>query len=224
MLLLSRRFRLSLAMLTLWASAVDAATPGFVADFEGDLHGFGGGSTSYTNPASGGADDSGYLRIANVAVAGNLGTRTISPDLTGNYIADGVTGVRFTLRDVGVDDPLEIHALVGTSQLNMWQSVLGVDPPTGSWQEYSVDLSDPSQWVRTLGTGSFEDALANADRLTFRHDVAPYEQFPDPIEADFGIDDVTLTGPAAIPIAGPFGLAVLGISLSAAAALVLSRR
>ena len=175
-------------------TTVDAATVGFVEEFSGaTTGGWSGGSGSYLLVSSGGAGGvaDGYLEITNT-VPFKLGARNRDLDYTGNLSADGVTGFRFSLKDVGERDPLEIHVGVGTAFGNFWLSADGFSPSQDAWTEYSVDLTDSSAWVRIIGNGTFADAVSNSDRLLFRHDVAPFRQEPSNIMADIGIDRITV--------------------------------
>ncbi len=127
---------------------------------------------------------------ANTDFAAKLGTRTEAAAFTGDLLDDGVTGFSFWLNDVGSDDALEIHVGVGTAFANFWLTVDGFSPPENQWAEFSVDLADPSGWVQIIGSGSFENALGQSDRLLFRHDLSPLGRFPDAIAADVGIDRI----------------------------------
>lgn len=168
-----------------------AATVGFTEEFNNDLGGFGGGSQSYIRIASGGVGgvNDGFLRFANTT-ATRLGTRTLASEFTGDLLQDGVTGFSFWLNDIGADDDLEIHVGLGTAFVNVWLSVEGFRPPENQWAEFSVDLSDPSDWIQIIGSGSFEEALGESDRLLFRHDLPPLGMFPDNIAADVGVDRI----------------------------------
>lgn len=202
------------------AFAAYAVTPGFVAGFESNFHGFGGGS-SYANPATGGVGGGGYLAVSN-AFANQLGARTENADLTGNYTLAGVTGIRLSLNDTGSDDALELHLVIGEAFSNVWQYDTGFDPPNGSWTEVSIPLNDGTGWTQIQGSGTFAAAKAASDRLLLRHDVAPYIQFPDPIAADFGVDDIILEPvPIPTPAAGgvwlgafTFAVIVFGSSMA----------
>ncbi|HEY8154445.1 MAG TPA: hypothetical protein VII72_09995 [Myxococcota bacterium] len=213
------------AILCLLAAPASAATPGFVEDFSAGTGGFGGGSAvaQVGSGGVGGAADP-YLTISNAAV-GNLGAFSQGADLVGNLPADGVTGYTFWLRDTGADDALEIHVGIGTLS-NFWLSFGGFMPPTGSWQQFAVDLGNQNQWVQIIGTGTFQSALASSNRILFRHDVPPLVQNPNPIAADFGLDRIqVLPAPsAAAPAISAAGRAALGVLLCAAVALELHRR
>ena len=211
------------------ATSARAATPGFVEDFNAGIGGFGGASTvtQVTSGGVGGASD-GYLQISN-ALAGQLGAFTTEVDLVGNLPADGVTGYSFWLRDVGANNSHEIHVGVGSPVLalfpNFWLSVPGFVPPDGSWQQFTVDLTNPSQWVQIIGTGTFQAALAATDHLLFRHDLAPLTQFPDLASGDFGLDRIqVLPVPAPLPAVSAPGRAALVALLGAIAAVALRRR
>jgi len=209
------------------AAPAGAATPGFIEDFTAGSAGFGGGST-VTHVGSGGVGGAAdpYISISN-AVTTNLGSFSASANLVGDLPSDGVTGYSFWLRDTGADDALEIHVGVGAPGSNFWLSIPGFSPPSGSWQQFSVDLTNPSQWVRIIGSGTFQNALANSNRLLFRHDVPPLVQTPNPIAADFGLDRIqVLPAPVVttVPAVSAAGRAALGVLLCAVVALVLHRR
>ena len=217
---------LIVAVFCVLAAPAGAVTPGFVEDFTGGVAGFGGGST-VTLVSSGGVGGAGdpYITISNAGVS-NLGAFSQSANFIGNLTASGVTGYSFWLRDTGADDPLEIHVGVGTPT-NFWLSFFGFQPPTGSWQQFSVDVSSPSQWVQIIGTGTFSAALTGSDRLLFRHDVAPLIQNPNAIAADFGLDRIqVLPAPpvSAVPAFSAAGRAALGVLLCAVVAFQLHRR
>ncbi len=114
---------------------------------------------------------------------------------------------------------------MGTALSNFWLSIPGFSPPDGSWQQFSVDLANPSQWVQIIGTGTFQAALAASNRLLFRHDVPPLVQNPNDVAGDFGLDRIqVLPAPPNVPAASAPGLAVLAILLVALAGLALYRR
>ncbi len=174
-----------------------------------------------TSGGVGGAPDP-YISISRV-LAGNLGASSFAPDLVGNLPADGVTGYSFWLRDTDADDDHEIHVGVGNS-VNFWLSMTGFAPPDGSWQQFSVDLTNPSQWVQIIGTKAFSNALATSDRLLFRHDVPPLVMAPNQVVGDFGLDRVqVLPVPAGVPAVSAPGRAVLALLLVALTGLGVYR-
>lgn len=183
------------------------ATPvaGFV-DHIGSGVGNWGGGDGYSNPGTGGvlgAGD-GFLLVSTLppSFQTNLGARSLDPAYQGDWSAAGITQVKLSLKDVGNADPLEIHFCVG-SGLNFWQYDVGFVPATSAWTEFTVDLTSAS-WTQIVGSGTFASALAGADRILIRHDVAPYGQFPDAIEAEVGIDEIKLlNGSTAVPLAHP---------------------
>ena len=216
---------LILASMAALAVEAFAATPGFEEDFSAGTGGFGAFGSVVTHVASGGVGGAAdpYIAISN-ALVGFLGSFSSAPNLVGNLPADGVTGYSFWLRDTGANENLEIHVGVGAVFTNVWLSIPGFAPPDGSWQQFTVDLTNPSQWVQILGSGTFQAALASSDRLLFRHDVPPLTQFPDAVAADFGLDRIqVLPVPAAIPAVSAPGRAVLGLLLVALAGLAAAR-
>jgi hypothetical protein len=191
------------------AAAALAVDVGHVDEFAAadDLANWGGGAFSYTNPGTGGVGgaDDGFLHVSNVGFAASqLGVRSGNTAYAGDWIADGATGVSFYLRNMSGDDALEIHFGIGLAFSNFWQLNVGFSP-TDEWQQFSVDFTDPGNWTQTIGGGTFEEALQNADRILFRHDVSPFMQQPDAIEAGFGLDRVVI-----LPAPGAAG--VLGLS------------
>ncbi|MEP0847522.1 MAG: PEP-CTERM sorting domain-containing protein [Phycisphaerae bacterium] len=199
-------FLLALAGGTL-ASAGNAAQVGYVQDFNSGLGGFGGNSSSYVVVPSGGVGGAGdgFLEVTNTFPS-NLGTRTTAAEFTGNLTADGVTGFSVWLKDTDNFDDLEIHVGVGASFLNFWLYTVPFYP-TSEWTEHFVDLSDTANWVQTIGSGTFADALANSDRLLIRHDLAPFMQDPDNKAGDFAIDRVTvLPEPSSLALLAVVGL------------------
>jgi len=217
--------RLLLLLIGGFAAQAGAATPGFVEDFTAGTGGFTPGSavTQVTSGGVGGASDP-YLSIAN-SLVGFLGSASTAVPLTGNLTADGVTGYSFWLRDTGANDSLQIHVGVGTTLVNFWLSVPGFTPPDGSWQMFTVDVTNASQWVQIIGTGTFQDALASSDRLLFRHDVPPLGQFPDAVAADFGLDRISvLPTPAGVPSLRATGGGALAALLLGVGVFGLARR
>lgn len=169
---------------------------GFLETWPGtSLQGWTGGSI-YSNPGTGGVGGpgDGFLIVATATLA-NLGTVNLGPDYGGNWRATGVTLVKLWLDDVNADEPLEIHFAIGNGA-NLWQYNPGFSPPEHAWQEFTVNLGSASNFTQTIGTGTFQSALENVDRIQIRHDLAPYMQAPDKILGDVGIDNLLLTNDA----------------------------
>ncbi|MFO0973380.1 MAG: hypothetical protein U1A27_08095 [Phycisphaerae bacterium] len=172
------------------ASSSFAALPGSIEDFSTGLGGFFSQSIRWVSSGGVGGAGDGYAEPFRDLFAGNLGATSADPLFTGSLIADGVTGYEFWLNDTGADDPLSIHMAIGVAQVNVWMNINGISPPLHQWQQYTIDFSNPSDWVQIQGSDSFADALALTDRLLIRHDLAPYSQVPDSIIGDFGLDRV----------------------------------
>ena len=181
--------------------ALSDPTFGFVEDFAAPGIGSWGGGSILSNPLTGGFGGAGdgYLQVATTATA-NLGARSAGAEYLGNWTAAGIDEVHLWLDDVGADEPLEIHFLIG-SGTNFWSYDTGFAPPLGSWAEFVVPLNGPTGWTRVTGSGTFADALANVQQILIRHDKAPYVQQPDPLKGDFGIDRIVLTSSSATPAA-----------------------
>jgi len=186
--------------------AAQAVQPGFVENFTSGLGGFGGGSQSYSNPGTGGVGGAGdgFLEIGN-QFAGRLGGRSTASQYAGDYQADGVHAISFFLKDTGADDELGIYVGVG-NRGNFWVAG-GFAPAEDVWTKYSVNLFNQAAWTQIIGSGSFDDALANADRILFRHDLPPIFQSPDSLAGDFGVDRIRL-----IPAPGAAWLALAGLA------------
>ncbi len=192
------------------AASALAVDVGNVDEFAtaGDLENWGGGSLIYTNPGTGGVGGAGdgYLRVENDIFAAQLGARALDAAYNGDWLAAGATGLSFWLRDESLTNPIEIHVGIGQAFGNFWLNTQGFTL-TSEWQQFSVDFSNPGEWTQIIGGGTFEDALTVVDRVLFRHDVAPFNQQPNFIQAGFGIDRVTILPTPGV--AGVLGLASL---------------
>ena len=196
-----------LAALALTGAALAAPTLGFLESWPGaSLQGWGGGS-ALSNPGTGGTGGSvdGYLRFSTPnGGQRRLGVNSFGTEYAGDWTAAGITQVRLWLNDVGTDDPLEIHLSVGDGTSNFWQYNVAFMPPHERWAEFVVDLTSDANWTRIIGAGTFAQALQAVDRVHVRHDLAPFGQSPDLIDADVGLDRVLLTnGVTGIAPGGP---------------------
>lgn len=192
-----------------------APTLGFVEHWSGTgLNGWGGGSV-YSNPGTGGVGGTGdgYLNVLTPGPFGSsLGAFSSATQYSGDWLAAGITQVRFWLNDVGADEPLEMHfsignAIAGSSTANIWQYDTGFIPPLHAWAQFSVDLTSSAAFTHIIDNppgGTYAQALQTVNRVLIRHDNAPYQQFPDLLDGDVGIDALLLTnGIVGVPIAGP---------------------
>jgi hypothetical protein len=189
-----------LSLVSLFATLATASpassdpTFGFVENFSSPGIGSWGGGSTLANPLTGGFGGvgDGFLQVSTTAAA-NLGARSDGPEYAGNWTAAGINEVHLWLNDVGADEPLEIHFLIGPAS-NFWSYNVGFAPPLHSWAEFVVPLNGPTGWTRTIGTtGTFADALTHVEQILIRHDKAPFIQQPDPLKGDFGIDHIVLT-------------------------------
>lgn len=208
---LAPRLRAALALSTLLLVAAPSVsrsqpTAGFIETFPGtSVQGFGGGS-QYANPGTGGYQGAGdgYLRVSTQAVANWGAHSALNPNFAGDYAAAGIVSISFRANDVGADEAFELHLGIGNSS-NFWQYNSGFAPPNGSWGLFTVPLSGPAGWTQIVGTGTFADALQNADRILFRHDLAPYVSSPNTIRGDAGIDHIELVGAPTSTTRGSWG-------------------
>ena len=74
--------------------------------------------------------------------------------------------------------------------MNIWFSQDGFLPSETDWEKFSVDITDSSKWTQTQGSGTFENAINNSNRLLFRHDSPPLETGPEKVNSEFGIDRI----------------------------------
>ncbi|MEM1330967.1 MAG: PEP-CTERM sorting domain-containing protein [Planctomycetota bacterium] len=179
---------------------------GFFEDFDSGTGGFGfnpgQSSVEITNPGTGGVGGAGdgFLSVETTS-NDQLAARAVNAQqYQGDYLAAGVTSISFWLRDLGQQDAAIIRVGLGARQGNFWVSNRSWDA-TDDWQRFGVELTDASQWTQIIGSGSFEDALRNADALQFRHAVLPDGRRPDSLAGSFGVDRIALV-PAPSAVAG----------------------
>jgi len=184
---------------------------GFVEGFASGTSGFDAFGMSVTNPGTGGVGGAGdgFLSIAR-ATPGRFAARSIGKDYGGDYIAAGVTEIRFALRDINAPDVgMEIRLGIGNTN-NFWVSN---DSwlPGAAWQVFSADLGDAGAWTPVIGSGTFENALRSADRLQFRHETLPVDDgmAADDFAGDVGVDDI-----AFLPAPGALALALGSVPLA----------
>jgi hypothetical protein len=190
-------FALVLAgLLSLAAAAGAAPTLGFVETFPGLTVGTWGGGAIVSNPGTGGTGGvpDGYLLIQTPnGTVHNLGSDSGGNEYLGDWTVAGITQVRLWLNDVGTNDPLEMHFVIGKAFTNVWQYNTTFLPPLHQWSEFVVDLSSSANWTHIIGTGTFTQALQNVDRVLVRHDKTPYAMQPDALDGDVGLDHLLLT-------------------------------
>ena len=79
---------------------------------------------------------------------------------------------------------------------NFWFYNTAFSPSAHDWGEFVVDLSSAASFTHVLGTGTFEDALADVDRIQIRHDtLAVRDVRRCHLQGDVGIDHLELVGP-----------------------------
>jgi hypothetical protein len=171
---------------------------GFVEDFATTLGEFGGGD-SYSNPGTGGVGGAtdGFLLVER-AKPFHFGTRSFAAAFTGDYLAAGITKIRFALNDVGADQVFAIHFGIGAGGGNFWLYTTAFTPPENAWAEFEVDLTNEALFTRIRGSGTFAEALSGATNILIRHDLPPLTDSPDDIAGELGIDHIQLIGPAPV--------------------------
>jgi len=206
---------------SLSATLCSAVQPGYRESFLGtSIAGWAGG-TFPTNPGTGGVNGAGdgFLLISRGPTIGNLGAYSEQAPYLGDWMAAGITAVSLWLSDVNAPQSLEIHFSIGDPNSfpqNFWQYNPGFIPPAGRWAQFMV-LLDSTQFTRTIGTGSFAGALQNVTKIHVRHDKAPFQQTPDQIVGDFGLDDLFLIAPGAAGVDADARTGVRPVELSAVA-------
>lgn len=131
--------------------------------------------------------DSGYLLISR-ETPGPFAVRSTDPGIAAY---SNFEVIEFSYRDFNDPDNLEIRVGVGNEN-NFWVSNESFIP-TADWQRGVVDITDASQWTQVRGSGLFADAIENADRLQFRHEVDPISDgspSADDAIGDIGIDRI----------------------------------
>ena len=124
-----------------------------------------------------------------------LGAFSSGSEYNGDWLAAHVNQIKLKLNDVGTSQSLEIHLSIGTAS-NLWQYNTAFLPPPNAWGSFSVDLDDSLNFTHIINGGqTFASVLRFADRILVRHDNAPFQQTPNTIAGDFGLDDIELTNP-----------------------------
>jgi hypothetical protein len=183
-----------LLLLFVPASASAAVTLGFIEKFPSGVGAWAGNGAAISNPGTGGVDGDGYLQVSSLALASRLATRSDGLEYHGDWINAGINQIKLYLNDIGTDQNLSIHVVVGNPS-NFWLCNTGFAPPLNAWGQFTVDLTDSANFTHIIsfdGLG-FAAALRNADRLHIRHDVAPYAQGAHTLLGDYGIDNIELT-------------------------------
>ena len=174
-----------------------------------------------TNIATGGpagADDN-FLRLTSLGGDG-AGSRlmALNADWSGNWLAAGITHVRFNAINFGTTD-LTLRLIVEDPIPGPPQNIAassGVLLASGSgWQSIEIDLFGPSGLTALLGT--VDGALTNATIIRLYHN-STLDFPPQPIAAQLGIDNFTAIA-AEVPEPSVMMLLAAGM-----AALALYRR
>lgn len=156
-----------------------------------------------------GVDDS-YLQLTSLGTSTSGGRLTaINTDWGGNWLASGITHVRFNAINFGNTDVtlrlLVEDATAGPPTNVAASSGLVLNAGSG-WQSLEIDLFGPSGLTALLGT--VDDALTNATIIRLYHSNAL--AFPgEPIAAQIGLDNIRAVG-AAVPEPSPAWLLAVG--------------
>lgn len=177
-------------------SALAIPRLGYVQTFSGGTLGGFDSQDARTNPGTDGVDGAGdgYLHIS-IPGLGHLGAASSDTAFVGDWMGANVTQLKFWLNDTDAPQAIEIHVVIGNEN-NFWESNVGFTPPANSWAQFTLDLSDSTQFTQIIPLISgYAAALQNVDILLFRHDLPPIIKNPDLIAGDFGLDDIELSNP-----------------------------
>jgi len=189
-----RLYSLLLLFLCTTALGVAQANLGQIDTFsDGTTQSWAGGS-SPTNIASGGPAGSGdrYLQIS--ATANFLATFNIDR-WGGSFTAANITRIECDLKNLGAT-PLVVRLVLFASDGSRWSSTNAVSLDAGSaWTDAAWDLSD-SGFERTVGTGTFAQAMAGIERIMLRHEPT-ITAGGTSVTGALGIDNFSAPAPAA---------------------------
>jgi hypothetical protein len=195
----------ALAVVCLAAAAPAAAgvTVGFVEEWPGTDEAGWSSFATHSNPGTGGflGVGDGYMRVARTT-AQQLGIHSGFDNYNGDWIAAGAGKIRLALNDIETNEALSIHLSIGNST-NFWQYNVGFAPPENAWGQFEVSLADSTQFTQIIGTDSYAGALQNVDRLLVRHDLAPFDQAPNGLVGQFGLDHLQILA-SGVGVDGPF--------------------
>jgi hypothetical protein len=192
-----QRIHLLLSLIIVMAPAV-ASSDSVVEDWnDGDAGGWQPATirTAIEVVASGGVDDSGYLRSWEIDGGFNIvGALQNFPPYVGDYGAYGYRHVRVALRFISDNfTAVDFRARYLDSGHNGWYVPLTDDFSTGVWHICAVEF-DPTWsdgeaiaagWVQEVNTGSFQETMANVYSAAIR----AYGNG----ELELGMDDFSLS-------------------------------
>ncbi len=154
-----------------FASAITLFSPD---DFtNGDPAGWTGGNNP-TVAIGGGPNGAGdnFLQFASTGGSGGSGSRlatyNVDPTWTGDYIAAGVTGIRFKMKNFGATD-LQIRIGIFDGNFNFWTTTQAVSVLAGSdWTEHSFSLRQQDM-TSFAGTTTYASTFSDVARVLIRH-------------------------------------------------------
>ena len=102
---------------------------------------------------------------------------TPNPVFQGDYLADGVTAVRFKARHTGIGDTavLRSTAFLPLANGNDWatsSTSVTISPNATSWQTYELSLMPSDLFSGGTNSPTVTDVLSNVSQIGLRHDPA----------------------------------------------------
>jgi len=164
------------------------------------------GGSAPTRIASGGVDDSPYLRISTSGF--HLATRTSEARWTGDYAAVGASRVNVDLMTPASSLPLEIRLVLfgPANENNRWTSTVPHTVPNdGVWRSYTFSIAE-ADLTAVLTSATYNSLLSDVRQVMLRYDELAdgpdYQGAFVPGVGILGIDNIQL---AETPLSSPPG-------------------
>ena len=202
------------AIATSSSASVVPFTESFSTDAANWFTGDSAGPASWVE--TGGADGGGYVswtaplpdpipQFGSVIFRGEDNLDSSGDGFVGNWIEDGVTSLRFSLRH---DGPEALSVFVRFASSNNFPAAVGIAPVNvdpGEWVSIDIDVTESSPFLQLEGA-PYSDVFSSIGNLQIG--VLPGEAFAG-ASVTFDLDEVmTVPGPAAWTLLT--GLAVVG--------------
>ena len=146
------------------------------------------GGASPTNIATGGPAGVGdrYLQISSAGT--NMATFN-TDQWRGDFDGNGVQRIEVDLRNTG-PNPLVIRLVLFSQAGDRWSSLQSVTLPAGSAWTHAVFNINQANFQHTLGFGTWNDVITDAERMMFRHEPTVSAN-GSPVTGQLGIDNIS---------------------------------